>query len=361
MKVAVGMSGGVDSSVAAWLLRAQGHEVVGVCMALWDGAGDAAPTGRHACYGPDEAGDIQDAQAVCQSLGVPFHVFDCAREYKETVLAYFKAEYAAGRTPNPCVKCNHLMKFGFLPAMARRSGLDFDRFATGHYARVRQSAGRWLLLKGADAKKDQSYFLHRLDQGQLAQSLFPLGELDKEEVRRLAADHQLPTAAKRESQDFYCGDYADLLGFPSRDGAIVDKGGNVLGTHRGVWNFTPGQRKGLGVAAAEPLYVLGCDARSNTVTVGRKADALSSVFTVSNLNWIAFERLRAPLRLTVKTRSTHPGAWALVEPLGAGGAKVVCDEPQLAVAPGQSAVFYDGDVVAGGGIIDNVHPTWSAP
>lgn len=360
MKVAVGMSGGVDSSVAAWLLKEQGNEVVGLCMALWDGEADAAPTGKHACYGPDEAEDIQDAAAVCEALGIPFHVFDCAKEYKKTVLAYFKAEYAAGRTPNPCVKCNHLMKFGFLPAMARRSGLEFDRFATGHYARVRRDADRWSLLKGANPKKDQSYFLHRLSQEQLAQCLFPLGELAKEEVRRVAADLKLPTAAKRESQDFYCGDYADLLGLPPKDGSIVDKDGKELGTHQGVWNFTPGQRKGIGLAATEPLYVLGCDAHSNTVTVGKKADALSAAFTASNLNWIAFDHLRAQRRLTVKTRSSHPGAWALVEPLESGDVNVTCDDPQLAVAPGQSAVFYDGDVVAGGGVIEKVHPTWSA-
>lgn len=351
MKIAVGLSGGVDSSVAAWLLKQQGHEVVGIMMRIWDGS-ESASVGRHACYGPGEEEEVRLAEEFCRHIGIPFHVFDCAREYRETVLAYFKDEYGAGRTPNPCVKCNHAMKFGLLPAKARRSGLEFDFFATGHYARIDHGPPP-LLLKGSDPRKDQSYFLYRLTRQQLAETLFPLGELAKTEVRKIASEQEFPTAAVPESQDFYCGDYAELLESAAGNGAIVDQAGKVLGQHQGTWRYTPGQRKGLGVASTAPLYVVEINAAENTVVVGRKGDAFSSSFLVKDINWLAPEPLNTARTASVKVRAASEDTGATLESADGGKIRVMPDSPQIA-APGQSAVFYDGDVVIGGGVIDSV-------
>ncbi|GAK49830.1 tRNA-specific 2-thiouridylase mnmA [Candidatus Moduliflexus flocculans] len=271
MKIAVGMSGGVDSSVAAWLLKEAGHDVFGVSMALWDRSSvlTAAPQ-RHACYGPDEAQELDTARHVCEQLDMPFYVFDCAKQYQEIMLAYFQEEYQAGRTPNPCVRCNQLVKFGLLPLMIELANMPFDAFATGHYARVTQDAatGRFLLRKGKDGKKDQSYFLYRLSQQQLARSRFPLAQYRKEDVRAIARRAGLGAVADiAESQDFYSGDYRDLLCLPECPGNIVDTNGHVIGMHQGVWHYTIGQRKGLGIAAAEPLYAIGLDVNANTVII----------------------------------------------------------------------------------------------
>ena len=276
MRIAIGMSGGVDSSVAALLLQRQGHDVVGVCMTLWDG--EYAPaTGKHGCYGPEEQDDVEDAARVCEFLGIPFHTFNCADEYKMIVLDYFRREYAAGRTPNPCVKCNQLMKFGFLPRKLYDAGMQYDGFATGHYARVTFGSrqGRYLLKRGLDRCKDQTYFIYRLSQEQLSHCVFPLGELTKAEVRRLAVENGLPTANKAESQDFYCGDYQELLqGAGCEPGDIVDTTGRVLGRHDGIRRFTPGQRRGLSVKSAIPLYVVRIDAVHNRVVVGRREEII---------------------------------------------------------------------------------------
>jgi len=357
MKVAVGMSGGVDSSVAALLLLRQGHEVTGVAMSLWDGAAPAhTPTGKHACYGPDEAEDIRDARTVCEQLGIPFHLFDCSSEYSALVLDDYRSEYLSGRTPNPCVRCNPGMKFGLLVDKARGAGLGIDRFATGHYARIERdpSVGRYLLKKALDARKDQSYFLYRLSQLQLAGSIFPLGALTKEGVRGIAAEAGLAVSDKAESQDFYCGDYRELIGRPDSEGPIVDTAGRPLGKHRGIWNYTRGQRRGLGVAAAEPLYVVDIRGRDNTVVLGSRDEACARTLVASQLAWIAVSGLEEPRRLAVRIRSTHVERPALVSPEEGGRVRAVFDEPELAICPGQSAVFYDGDVVVGGGIIVEV-------
>ncbi|OGV34365.1 MAG: tRNA 2-thiouridine(34) synthase MnmA [Lentisphaerae bacterium GWF2_45_14] len=352
MKVAVGMSGGVDSSVAAWLLKKEGHDVIGITMALWDGD-DSIPVRKHACYGPGEKEDVLSAQEFCHRIGIPFHVFDCSKEYKETVLSYFKNEYSAGRTPNPCVKCNHSMKFGLLLSKARQSGLSFDTFATGHYARISRDA-RQVLRRGKDLKKDQSYFLYRLSQQQLAGTIFPLGNMTKDEVRKIAGENNFPAADIQESQDFYCGDHTELLGIQPRQGVIIDKDGKALGHHSGTWNYTPGQRKGLGISNPVPLYVISTDAEKNTVTAGTKEETLSSSISIADLNWIAIEGLSTPLNLSVKIRSSSKDAAGVLENMPDGKVKITFDSPQSAAAPGQSAVFYNGDIVVGGGVIDKI-------
>ncbi len=351
MKVAVGMSGGVDSSVAALILLRAGHEVSGVLMKLWPGPEAPAPV-KSACYGPDEAADIRAAEEVCARLGIRLRIVDCSRDYEEIVLRYVREGYAAGTTPNPCVRCNQLVKFGLLPEIARASGLLFERFATGHYARVEwdEPRGRFLLKRAADAAKDQSYFLYRLGQAQLAAVLFPLGELTKARVREIAREADLPVHDRKESQDFYGGDLGDIVGPGAGDGDIVDRDGRVLGRHRGVPHYTIGQRKGLGIASPVPLYVIGIDAARNRLVVGPESETLRRSAVVHDCVWGLFESLAAPAEVLVKVRSGGRLVPASISPLE-GGCRVDFAEPVSAVAPGQSAVFYGGDTVIGGGVI----------
>ena len=355
-KVIVGLSGGVDSSVAAYLLKQQGYEVTGVTMSLWDGKPSLVPSGKHACYGPDENEEIEEARELAGILDIPYRVFDCSQRYKTLVLDYFRSEYLSGRTPNPCVRCNQLIKFGMLPDLARMEGLVFDYFATGHYAVVEwdDQRKRYLLKKGIDSRKDQTYFIYRLTQEQLSKVLFPIGNMTKQEVREIATKINLPLSEKEESQDFYSGDYRDLLNVKDTPGNIVDAKGNVLGKHNGFWNYTIGQRKGLGVAYSEPLYVLSLDKEKNKVVVGIHEEVMSSSFIVNDLNWIAFESLNEPAEVEVKIRSAQNATGARIEPFENDSVKVTFNFPNDGITPGQSAVFYQDDLVLGGGVIEKV-------
>ena len=342
MKIAVGLSGGVDSSVAAALLQEQGHEVVGVTMKLWR-SGRYRGGDKDACFGPGEAADIERAAALCRKLDIAYHVFDCSEEYEKVVLEYFRTEYLAGKTPNPCVRCNAVMKFGVLPRLARKSGMVFDKFATGHYARLREETGVFHLLCGADEKKDQSYFLYRLRQPQLKNLLFPLGGYRKSEVRELAAKYGLAVKDKPDSQDFYSGDHTELLNTPPLVGNIVDAAGEVLGTHQGFWHYTVGQRKGLGIAAKEPLYVLDLNPCRNEVVVGSAADAIRHELELADCSWIVEEPVGEVL---AKVRSASKMLPARYE-----SGKLYFPEGVFAAARGQSAVLYGNGEVLGGGVI----------
>jgi tRNA-specific 2-thiouridylase len=360
--VAVGLSGGVDSSIAAWLLQRHGYRVIGLTMQIWDGALALPDEGRSGCYGPGEARDIAAAQALARRLGIPHHVVPLAPEYAVEVLDYFRAEYLAGRTPNPCVRCNRTMKFGLMLERARAMGIVFDRFATGHYARVEHdpATGREWLRKSVDAAKDQTYFLSRLTQAQLAQVMFPLGGLAKPQVKGLAREiGWAEIADKDESQNFIeSKDYGVLFQETGQTpGPIVDAGGRVVGQHRGVVHYTVGQRKGLGIGGAgEPLYVIRIDACANTVVVGTHADCFAGGLTAGDLNWIAAEpALKEPRRIRARIRQQHREAGALLTVRQEGGrvlARVAFDEPQMAVTPGQAVVFYEDDLVLGSGIIE---------
>ena len=354
MKVAVGMSGGVDSSVAALLLNEAGHEVIGVSMRIWDREYSVTNARKHTCYGPDEDEDIKDAQAVCDTIGIPFFSYDCAQEFKNHVLRNFKSEYLSGRTPNPCVRCNHLLKFGILPAWVRKAGIDFDVFATGHYARVEYDieAKRYILRKARDSKKDQSYFLYRLSQNQLSAVMFPLGDYYKNKVRDIAGKNGLPVHDKAESQDFFCGNYSELLGTQEKQGNIIDKKGNILGKHDGIWNYTLGQRSRLGISSSKPLYVIHLDSINNQVVVGCDQDTHKKTLTARDVNWISFDSLRGELKVIAKVRSSEPGSRATVRSLVNNAVHVTFDNLQQSISPGQSVVFYHGDILMGGGIIN---------
>ena len=347
MKYAVGLSGGVDSSVAALLLKERGEEVVGITMKLWSGKFKGGE--QDACYGPGEADDIDRAEKLAHSLGIEYRVLDCSAAYEKAIVGMFREISLRGETPNPCVFCNAAMKFGLLPRLAREGGIEFDRFATGHYARIAKMGDRLAVRRAVDEKKDQSYFLYRLSQEQLAGVEFPLGRLTKAEVRAIAAERGLSAADKADSQDFYSGDRSELIGETPREGDIVDVSGKVIGRHAGYWNYTVGQRKGLGSFGPEPMYVVRLDACRNQVVLGTRTEAHTKEFRVDNMNWMAFAPTKERFAAKVKIRST--GAPAGPVEFGDG----VCRAPGeglFGVAPGQSAVFYDGDgTILCGGVI----------
>ena len=346
------MSGGVDSSATAALLLEQGYEVVGITLKLWPQ--DCVSRAEDKCCGPQA---VTDARAVCHKLGIPFYLIDESAEFQTHVIQYFADEYKAGRTPNPCVMCNQNLKFGRLIDRADQLGAEF--IATGHFARLeRCDDGRMLLKRGRDLRKDQSYFLFSLRQDQLARAMFPLGEKTKSDTREVARHCQLKTADKEESMEICFvpdNDYGKFLqqaklAQPHR-GEIVDLHGRVLGHHEGIEFYTIGQRKGLGISSPTPLYVVELDAAKNRVIVGDDSALARDAFTVERCNWIPFAAPDAPLEATVKIRYNHPGTPATVTPLGDGRAQVKLHTPQRAVTPGQAAVFYQADLVLGGGWI----------
>ena len=354
MRILVGLSGGVDSTTAALILKQQGHEVIGATMSIWGKDGMALKAGhKNACYGPDEVEDIEEARRIAKNLGIPYHVLNCAEQYERIVLDNFKSEYVQGRTPNPCVWCNAYVKFGALPEMARLSGIEFDKFATGHYARVEEQNGKYLLKRGVAPKKDQSYFLYRLKQEQLKNIIFPLGGYTKEEIRQIAKENGLDVAEKPDSQDFYGGDYNELLNIQDLEGNIVDLDGKILGKHKGIWNYTIGQRKGLGVAASEPLYVLELRKETNEVVVGFADKTFKKSLNADKLNWI-LEEPKEEFRAQAKIRSTQQPVDVLVKPNG-DNIDVIFDDLQKSIAIGQSVVLYDGDICLGGGVIESAN------
>lgn len=341
MKLVIAMSGGVDSSVAAAILKEEGYEVIGATMRIIPSA---------------NAGT--DAAKVARRLGIPHHVLDFRDVFAHRVIDDFCREYSLGRTPNPCVRCNKYIKFGILRERARELGADF--IATGHHARVERNEnnGTYLLKKGADKQKDQSYFLCQLTQEQLNHALFPIGNLTKDKVRQIAREMNLPVADRPESQeicfipdDDYAGFLKDYLPQASHPGPVLDREGNTLGQHQGILSYTIGQRRGLGIAAAEPLYVTAIEPDRNAVVVGTKEQTYGTELVAGDLNWIAAARPESPIRVKARIRYRHPEAEATVSPRDDDSVYVKFIRPQLAITPGQTVVFYDGDTVIGGGTI----------
>jgi tRNA-specific 2-thiouridylase len=355
MKILIGLSGGVDSAVAAYLLKKQGHEITGVMMSIWDNSIPTPKTNStNTCLGP-ENDDIEIVQKVADFLKIPLHVLDCHKEYKKVVIENFRNEYKEGRTPNPCVWCNAYIKFGVLPTMAKKTGISFDKFATGHYAIISfdNVLSMYQLHRGFDQNKDQSYFLYRLSQNILSETLFPLGEYTKNQVRNIAKEIGLPIAEKHDSQDFYCGNYNDILQFPANPGDIVDKNGKVLGNHNGIWNYTIGKRRGLGLPGGtkDPLYVINISAKQNAVVLGTKKELYSSSLIAEKVVWNSIPVPNETIEATARIRQQHKPAKAIIIPKSSTLAEVEFYEPQISITIGQSVVFYKNDIVLGGGII----------
>jgi len=375
--IAVAMSGGVDSSTVAAMLRAEGYNVVGLTMQLWNQRRLAGHEGmpeqvQGRCCSID---DVYDARRVAEDLGIPYYVVNHEERFERDVVRPFIDEYLSGRTPIPCSLCNNHLKFDQLLITARQIGADL--LATGHYARCEFDPGRnrWLLRRAADPAKDQTYFLFGLTQEQLSRTLFPLGSMNKPQVRELARDHKLALAEKPDSQEICFvpgGDYKRFIDaylneqgeqLPDTSGELVTTNGRVLGHHEGIHNFTVGQRKGLGVATGSPLYVININGAEGKVTVGNNDDLLSRTLIAHKLNWISIAGLNndaphtsgtqanVPMRVQAKIRHRHEPAPAVIEPAADGEVRVTFDDPQRAITPGQAVVFYDGDLVVGGGWI----------
>ena len=354
-RVLVGMSGGIDSSIAAYLLKKQGYLVSGVTMSLWkDGRAFHGDATKDACFSPNKKEEIDKAKAICDRLGIEHTVLDISDLYESTVLKNFRDEYLSGRTPNPCIWCNQKIKFGAMVEYAKAAGLQFDYFATGHYARIEQENGRFCLKRGLDPMKDQSYFLYRLSQRQLSTTLFPLGSMTKADVRAIDVELGFHPEGQSESQDFYSGSYADLLDVEPTPGDIVDTEGRVLGRHNGIWNYTIGQRKGLGVSAPKPLYVISLDVAKNRVVVGYEESTVNTTVRATNLNWVSVEELPSSIHASAKIRSTGTPVACEVSIDSQDRLCAVFDTPVKAATPGQSLVVYDSDKVLVGGIIDSV-------
>lgn len=352
-RVVVAMSGGVDSSVAAALLVEQGYEVIGMMMRLWSESGIGPATPANRCCTPDQ---MADARRVADQLGIPFYVIDVRQQFRQTIVQFFLDEHEAGKTPNPCVECNRQIRFTYLLDRARALGADY--LATGHYARIEQSADGYRLKQGKDAHKDQSYVLYTLGQDKLSHIFFPIGEYTKERVRELARERGLAVASKQESQDLCFlndGDYRrfirDNAVHVHQPGPILDSEGHELGRHEGLPFYTIGQRKGLGIAAAEPLFVLQKDTKRNALIVGSRQALGRTELIADGVNWISGNPPVTSIIAQVKIRYKAVGVEATVHPFGEGRVRLQFSEPVFGVTPGQAAVFYDGDRCLGGGLI----------
>ena len=355
-KAMIAMSGGVDSSVAAWLTQQQGYACIGATMRLFDN--DILTAQDSTCCSLD---DVEDARSVARKLNMPFHVFNCKAEFEEKVIQNFIRCYEQGCTPNPCIQCNRHLKFDHF--LNRALILGCEKIVTGHYARIRfdESSGRYLLRKAADETKDQSYVLYCLTQHQLAHTLFPLGELTKEQARAIAEDRGFINARKHDSQDICFVPDGDYVAFMERysgkqyeTGDFLDENGTVVGTHRGAVGYTLGQRKGLGLAMGKPVYVCAKDMERNTVTVGPNESLFATTLRASDWNWFPFPELTEPMCVMARARYNQKEQPATVYPEENGFARVVFDQPQRAMTPGQAVVLYQGDLVIGGGTITEI-------
>jgi len=353
-KVVVGMSGGVDSSVAACLLKEQGYDVIGVTMQIWQEEQPQQVSNQGGCCGLSA---VDDARRVAEVLDIPYYVMNFRQEFQNKVIDYFVEEYLHGRTPNPCIACNRYVKWESLLQRSLEIGADY--IATGHYARVEVLPnGRYAIRNSVTARKDQTYALYNLTQSQLAHTLMPVGDYTKEEIRKIAEEHHLPVAHKADSQDICFvpdGDYGAFLQREAPDrmpepGNFVTEAGEILGTHKGITHYTVGQRKGLGIAMGHPIYVSQIRPETNEVVIALE-DVYSSSLTCNQLNFMGMEDLKEPRRAFAKVRYSHKGEWCRIEQTGEDEILCTFEKPVRAIAPGQACVFYDGEYVLGGGTI----------
>ena len=349
-RIAVGMSAGVDSTTTAKILKEQGNEVFGVTMLLWNGDKRAPMSGS--CYSPSQSNMVEECKRYADAIGIDYYAFDVSEMFQKKVIDYVAQSYKRGLTPNPCIMCNSQIKFMALFEAIEKQGLEFDKFATGHYAGIRydEKTKRYILLRGKNLIKDQSYFLYRLTQKQLSKIMFPMHENTKEDTRKMAREYNLEVAEKSESQDFFAGEYHRLFD-EDREGKIIHIDTNeVLGHHKGIWHYTVGQRKGLGIAYKEPLFIISLDSETNTVYVGGKEHTFVNDVTIYDVNWIA-EPKQKEFEALVKTRSAHKGAMARVIPLDENTINIKFLEPTGIVAKGQSCVCYNDEITLCGGIV----------